>query len=160
MALKKPVDFDQLYPGRFVKAGDLIGKKATVTIADIDLDELEGDAGKKVKGVISFKETPKQLVLNKTNGICIKAMFGKKLSDWIGKKITLFPGQWNGEDAIRIWGSPEIPKDMDVQIQLPRKKPFKMTMHRVVVEKGDANGGLPDVPSSDDEARAALELTQ
>jgi len=129
--LKKPVDFDQLYPGRFIKAGDLTGKQVTVTITDIALDELEGDAGKKVKGIISFKESPKQLCLNKTNGLCLRAMFGRKLSDWVGKRVTLFPSSWNGEDCIRIWGSPDIERDEEIVVQLPRKKPTKMTMHKV-----------------------------
>lgn len=131
MGLKKPVDFDELYPGRFLKAGELQGKQATLTITSVDLDELEGDNGKKIKGVISFDKTPKQLCLNKTNGICIRAMFGRKLADWVGKRITLFPSTWNGDDCIRIWGSPDIEQDEEITVQLPRKRPIKMTMHRV-----------------------------
>ena len=130
-ALKKPVDFDELYPGRFLKAGELQGKRVTLTIASVDLDELEGDQGKKIKGVISFRETPKQVALNKTNGICLRAMFGRKLADWEGKRVTLFTGNWNGEECIRVWGSPDIGKDEEVTVQLPRKKPMKMTMHKV-----------------------------
>ena len=129
--MKKPVDFDELYPGRFLKAGELQGKQVTLAISSVDLDELEGDAGKKIKGVISFEKTPKQLCLNKTNGICIRSMFGRKLADWVGKRITLFPSQWNGDDCIRIWGSPDIDKDEDITVQLPRKRPTKMTMHTV-----------------------------
>lgn len=129
--LKKPVDWDELYPGRFIKAGELHGKKVTLTITSVDLDELEGEQGKKVKGIISFKETPKQLPLNKTNGICLKAMFGRKLSDWENKRITIFTDKWNGEDAVRMWGSPDIAQNAEVVIQLPRKKPTKMTMHKM-----------------------------
>lgn len=133
MALAKPVDFDQLYPARFLKAGELLGKKVTLTINSVDLEELEGDTGKKIKGIISFKETSKQLALNKTNGICLRAMFGRKVPDWEGHRVTLYPGQWNGEDCIRIFGSPDIAKDEEVTITLPRKKPTKMTMHKVDV---------------------------
>lgn len=143
--LKKPVDWDELYPGRFLKAGELQGKKVSLTISDIDLDELEGDQGKKVKGIVSFKETTKQIPLNKTNGICIRAMFGRKLMDWVGKRVTLFEGQWNGEPCIRIWGSPDITRDEDVMVTLPRKKPIKMTLHRVV--KGGADQRQPEPPS-------------
>lgn len=128
---KKPVDFDELYPGRFIKAGELKGKQVTLTIADVDIDELEGDKGKQMKGIISFKETQKQLVLNKTNGLCIRAMFGRKLFDWAGKRLTIFPGKWGQDDAIRIWGSPDIALDAEVIVTLPRKKPFPMTMHKV-----------------------------
>lgn len=147
-SLKKPVDWDELYPGRFLKAGELQGKKVTLTITSIDLHELEGDDGKKVKGVISFKETPKQVALNKTNGICLRAMFGRKLVDWEGKRVTLFQGTWNGEDCLRIWGSPDIARDEEIVIQLPRKKPTKMVMHRVGATGGAKGNGAKLAPAS------------
>lgn len=127
----KPVDFDQLYPGRFIKAGELLGKKVTVTISDVDLEGLMGEDGKeKAKAIISFKESEKKLVACKTNGLCIKEMFGKKVSEWVGKRITLFPDTWNGEPCIRVWGSPDIEDDFDVTVSLPRRRPFVKTMHR------------------------------
>lgn len=130
--LPKPVDFDQLYPGRFIKAGELLGKKVTLTIAEVDLEELVGEDGKpKAKAVIGFAETPKRLVACKTNGICLREMFGKSLADWVGRRVTIFPDTWNGEPCIRIWGSPDIDADKEVQITLPRRRPFKKTMHRV-----------------------------
>jgi len=138
-----PTDWDQLYPGRFMKAGEFQGKKPTLTITAVKLDELEGNKGKQVKGIISFKETEKALALNRTNGICIKAMFGKKVQEWVGKRITLFAGTWNGEDCIRVWGSPDIPAEFNAKVELPRKRPFDMTMHKVV------KGGPQSVPSND-----------
>jgi hypothetical protein len=149
--LPKPTDFDQLYPGRFLKAGDLAGKKVTVTIKDINLDRLESTDGKKTKGILELVETDRQVVLNKTNGLCIRAMFGRKLADWAGKRITLFAGSFNGEDCIRIWGSPELEKDMDVVIELPRKKPTRMTMHRVNGAKPAATAASSREPGQDDE---------
>ncbi len=143
--LPKPVDWDQLYPGRFLKAGEFMGRKVTLTIADVELDELEGNTGKKVKGIISFRETTRQLALNRTNGICLKAMFGRKLAEWAGKRVTLFPGNWNGEECIRVWGSPDIAKDEEIVIDLPRKKPQKMVMHKVV------KGGVAEKPAIDRE---------
>lgn len=127
----KPVDWDQLYPGRFIKTGDLQGKNVTLKIASVDLDELEGETGKKVKGIITFDKTDKQLALNKTNGICLKEMFGKKVQGWVGKRVTLMPALWNGEDCIRIFGSPDIEADKEITVSLPRKRPMKMTMHKV-----------------------------
>lgn len=126
----KPVDWDELYPGRFIKAGEFKGKKPTLTIKDVDTELLAGDDGKeKLKGVISFVETPKQLPLNKTNGICLKAMFGRKVQEWVGKRVTLFAGMWNNEEATRIWGSPDLKEELAVEVKLPRKKPIAMTMH-------------------------------
>jgi hypothetical protein len=133
--LPKPTNYDQLYPGRFLKAGELLGKKVTLTIADVDLEELVGDTGKpQVKCIVSFKETPKKLVACKTNGICLKEMFGKVLSDWIGKRVTLFEDSWNGEPATRVWGSPDIAEEVEVTVTLPRRRPFKKTLHKVVAK--------------------------
>lgn len=127
----KPVDWDELYPGRFLKASDFKGKNVTLKIKEVNLEELEGDKGKQIKGVISFEKTDKQLALNKTNGICIKSMFGKKVQEWVGKRITLFASVWNGDDCIRIFGSPDIEATNEITVQLPRKRPIAMTMHKV-----------------------------
>lgn len=129
-----PVDWDQLYPGRFIKAGEFQGKRPVYTIAKVKLHELEGDKGPQVKGVIYFREIEKQWALNKTNGICLKAMFGRNLADWAGKRVQLFAGQWDGDDCIRVWGSPDVEKDFEVDVALPRKRPFKMTMHRTLTK--------------------------
>ncbi len=133
--LPKPVDFDQLYPGRFLKSGELLGKKVTVTIADVAIDELEGDDGKKkIHGIIYLQGKDKQIALNKTNGLCLRGMFGRKLSDWIGKRVVIYQDKtrFGAEtvDCIRIWGSPDIERDIDVKITLPRRRPFDMTMHK------------------------------
>ena len=150
--LPKPVDFDQLYPGRFLKAGELLGKKVTLTITSVDVEELEGEGGKKIKATLAFKETEKQMVMCKTNGLSIKAMFGKTLAGWVGKRVTIFPDTWNGEPCIRVWGSPDLEGDLEVEVALPRRRPFKKTMHRVMTGGGRAvtattesrNGAPPD----------------
>lgn len=155
--LPKPTVYDQLYPGRFIKAGELLGKKVTLTIEDVDLEELQGDDGKKAaKCIVSFKETPKKLVACKTNGVCMREMFGKQLADWVGKRITIFEDTWNNEPATRIWGSHDIQKDFEVEISLPRRRPFKKTMHAMTKGGGKAqqNGAagvaatLPDLKKS------------
>lgn len=131
MNAKKPADWDELYPGRFLKAGELGDRKVTLTIASVDTEELEGDKGKKVKGIIAFERTPRQLALNRTNGVCLREMFGRKLDAWPGKRVTLFAAEWNGEPCIRVWGSPDITSDMSIEVALPRRKPTKMVMHAV-----------------------------
>lgn len=128
----KPSHFDQLYAGRFLRAGELLGKKVTLTISDYDREALTGEDGQaKPRAILSFKESDRQLVSCRTNGLCIRAMFGSNLPDWIGKRITIFEGQWNGEPCIRVWGSPDIQEDMDVAITLPRRRPFNMTLHAI-----------------------------
>lgn len=136
---KDPVDWDQLYPGRFLKAGEFQGKKPTLTITAVKLDELEGTKGKQIKGIIHFREVDRALALNRTNGVCIRAMFGKHLPDWIGKRVTLYAAPYEGDVAIRVWGSPDIPADFDAKIELPRKRPFTMKMTKVLPpQKGAA----------------------
>lgn len=130
-ALPVPVDWDELYPGRFIKASDFKGKKVTMRIASVKIEELIGDKGPQVKGVMGFEKTEKQLALNKTNGICLKEMFGKKVQEWVGHRVTLFASIWNGEECVRVWGSPELAADVGVTIALPRKRPFEMVMHKV-----------------------------
>ena len=150
--LKKPVDYDELYPGRFLKASDLKGRKFTLTIASVDLYELEGEKGPKVKGVIAFKETPKLITLNRINGLCLKGMFGRLVQEWAGKRITVFPstvqeaGLMKGDPCIRIWGSPEIAHDLEISIRLAKRKAYTMTMHKVV-KAAEGNAGRE--PGSD-----------
>lgn len=158
--IENPVDWDELYPGRFIKAGDFKGKKTTLRIAHVHVEELVGDKGPQMKGIIKFERTDKQLALNKTNGICLKAMFGRRIPDWVGKRVTLYGAPYEGELAIRIWGSPDISEDRQVTIALPRKRPFEMTMHAV---KSSAETAAPkpvespSPPAGDDGSTEDLE---
>ena len=134
------MDYDQLFPGRFMKAGEFRGRDVTLTISVIELEDLPQDGGKnKTKGIIGFKETKKGLVLNRTNGECLKALFGRDTDAWIGKRVTLFPSEWNGEPAIRVKGSPELTKPMAIEVKLPKRRPIPM----VLVPTGKANGKAP-----------------
>lgn len=138
MAEKEAVqDFDELYPGRFIKSGDLKGKDWTLTIARVYREELEG-AKKERKGVLAFQETQKELVLNRTNGECIKAMFGRSLPGWIGKRITIYPAKIQSEmadQAIRLRGSPDIEHDVTFTLSLARKKPRPVTLKKTATGK-------------------------
>jgi hypothetical protein len=143
--MPKPTNYDELYPGRFLKAGLFKGKKVTLTIKDVDLEELEDNTGKpKAKAILSFVERPMELVMCKTNGLCIRAMFGKELANWKGKRITFFPGQWNGEECVRVWGSPDIKQEQTVQVELPRRKPFPMVMHAIKEGPAAVSSASPD----------------
>jgi hypothetical protein len=144
--MQKLVDYDQLYPGRFIKAGDFQGKDVTLTIANIEVEELAQDkGGDKPKGVLSFKETKKKLVLNRTNGECIKGMFGRTLANWIGKRVTFYPAPWNGEIAVRVKGSPDLEAPVAVEVRLPRKRPTTTTM-QVTGKSNGANGHAKPAP--------------
>ena len=147
--LKKPNTYDDLYPGRFLKAGNFNGKKVTLTVSDYRREELEGEKGKEIKAIVSFKETEKELVACKTNGLCLRSMFGNLLPDWVGKKVILFPSTWAGKPAIRVWGSPDIAEEITVTVKLQKRKPFKLVMHTNANGDSAAAPGIVNDPDDD-----------
>lgn len=149
------MDFDQLFPGRFLKSGLFQGKDVTLVIANVRTEELPDDkGGKKVKGIISFVGKTLELVLNRTNGESIKAMFGRKTEKWIGKRVTFWPAPYTdnmtGEvsTAIRVRGSPDIDGNITFELKLARKKAAPVTLLKTTV-------GAPTHPPAPEEVRAA-----
>ena len=149
------MDFDLLYPGRFLKSGEFKGRDVTLTMTGVELEDLPQDkGGDKARGIISFRETKKKLVLNRTNGEALKALFGRETDDWIDKKVTLYPAPYEGDETcIRVRGAPHLTKPLTFELKLPRKKPISVTL----IPTGK-NGKKPvvgedvDPPLSDDEA--------
>lgn len=123
------MNYDQLFPSRFLKAGDFAGKAVTLTVKDVYHEEIENDRGATdTKAIMSFFETKRELVLIKTNAQLIKAMFGPETDDWRGHKITFHPerdpsGLSDSGFCIRVKGSPELDKPINVQVKLPRRRP-------------------------------------
>lgn len=135
------MDYDLLFPGRFLKSGQFKGREITLTIHAVRVEELPQENGKpRGRGVLSFVETKMELVLNRTNGECIKAMFGRETDAWLGKRVTFFPAKIEAfgahEQAIRVRGSPDIAKDIAVEVQLPRRKPVRVTLKRIAKANG------------------------
>jgi hypothetical protein len=144
------MDFDLLYPKRFMKAGMFGGRDVTLTISKIHKEVLEGDKGPKNEAVVSFVERPQQLTLNVTNGHCLKAMFGRETDAWIGKRVTLYPLEYKSEHsdlAIRVRGSPDIASPVTFTLKLARKKSREVTL---VVTKAGSRQAAP-VPTPADE---------
>jgi hypothetical protein len=128
MALKG-LDYDALFPGRFIKAGDLKGKDVTLQIATVRIEALPQDkGGEKVKGIVSFAGAKKEWVLNRTNGECLKAMFGRDTGEWVGKHVTLYPAPVNGDIGIRVRGSTDLKEPIEFELKLARKAPRKVRM--------------------------------
>lgn len=127
--------FAQLISGRFVTADLLEGQDRTVTIKSVELEALPTEkGGEETKGVVSFNETDRGLVLNRTNAEALRAMFGAKLALWVGKRITLYPTTTRrGPETvpcIRVRGSPDLAQDMTFELRLPRKRPEKVTLKK------------------------------
>lgn len=123
----------KMFVGDYIAAVEFDGKTPTMKIKSVDLVKLEDDDGRqKDKGVIFFEQTDRGWVLCKTNAICLAAMFGDDTNGWIGKRVTLHAVDVQvGRErmpGIRVKGSPDIKAPLDVEIRLPKKKPFTMRM--------------------------------
>jgi len=135
--VRRPALYDEMFPGRFLRAGLFDGKTRTLTITDVVIEELPTDKGEmQTKGILHFEQTNMQLSLNKTNGTCLKAMFGNQVKNWVGKRVTFCSEKdkfgKDTVDAIRIKGSPDIDQDIDVEIRMPKKKPKMRRLTKTV----------------------------
>ena len=130
--MNAPTHFDQLYPGRFLKAGD-VSEKPTLTIRTIEMEDLVTEKGPKTSAIVLFREDKRGLVLNKTNGYLLRAMFGADLSVWIGKRVVLHRDdavQFGREvvSAVRVFGSPDIAADVTTEYKHPKKKAVQVVL--------------------------------
>jgi hypothetical protein len=93
---------DQLYPSRFLRCSDLNGRPMRVTIEGLKREDIGGEP----KVILTFTNSTKALILNKTNGKAIAKAIGPETGTWRGKSIILVPSQvdFRGDivDAIRI----------------------------------------------------------
>lgn len=141
------MDYETLFPGRFIKSVDLKGKDVTLAIKAIRSEDIDG----KPKAIISFDGTKKELVVNRTNAEALKLMFGRETDDWIGKRVTIFPATiadpFNGGNttAIRVRGSPSLTKAASATIQRGRKT-IKVSVTPTGKPGAKANGKKPPEP--------------
>jgi hypothetical protein len=98
------MDVRLLFPNLYFSAADLRGQDTPLTITRLQVDELKSsDGSSQRKPVLYFAEAEaraaavgnharqKRLVLNKTNMRTIAGMYGFEATDWIGKRIVLYP---------------------------------------------------------------------
>jgi len=118
---------DQLFPGEYVKAGEFNGKPVTLTIKEVARKPIsDGLGGEEPAVVATFEDTEKKLILNKTNAVCLRAMFGEDSDEWAGHAVTLHPvndesGLSDSGHCIRVKGSPELDKQVKFQARLGRR---------------------------------------
>ena len=148
-----PDTYSELYPGRFLKADMFKGKKVQLTIKDINIEELIGENNKKdPKVIVSFVERPLEYVMPKTNGFCLKRMFGDDPHSWIGKRVVWYPTKTKfgreDVDCLRIWGSPDIKEDMEITVPQGRKKRWETVMH--ATKAASTNGSTPAAANAPD----------
>lgn len=154
---KIPTSYDELFPGRFLHAHEVLNKP-TYTIKAVTIETLPTEKGEKDTGLVWFRETPKGLVLNKTNGQCLKHMFGRVLTEWVGRRVVLMCDdnvQLGRErvSGVRIYGSPDIEGDTQCEIKHPKKK---SRMHALkCTAKGAPKPPKPDPVDAAEDARVS-----
>lgn len=81
-----------LHPSDYIAAVECKGRDVALTIAGIEREDLQIRGGKKErKPVMTFRETKKKLVLNKTNASVIADLHGTEAEGWVGKRIVIYP---------------------------------------------------------------------
>lgn len=97
---------NDVFPSMYLKAADLPEEGSQAfTIESVEVEEIGMNKDK--KPVISFSDSDKTFVCNKTNWGTITKLFGTDESDnWTGKKINLYRAEveFGGEmvEAIRV----------------------------------------------------------
>ena len=75
----------------YLKADDLGGKEWKLKIEKVEREMLSLPGKPKTATAVAyFEKAKKPLILNTTNLRTIKNMYGKRVADWSGKKITLY----------------------------------------------------------------------
>src|SRR5277367_6620371 len=99
----------ELYPSKYLSAGDLDDDGIIVTIRSIDVEKMRDGTD---KPVLYFDEIEKGLALNKTNAKTIEKMYGDDTDNWEDERITLFPSEvvFNGENVACIRVKAKKPK--------------------------------------------------
>jgi len=101
-----------VFPSKYLKAEDLLGKSVTVTIEAAPFEKLKNPADGREQGktVLYFVGGKKCFPLNLTNWQSCSEICGEDTDDWAGHRIVLYPAktQMGGKivDCIRI-KSPE-----------------------------------------------------
>lgn len=168
---KDDYDYDEMFPGRFLKAIDFKDREVTLKITGIDDEEMPDKKGtiiKKgerftVKYLLSLARadgTPveKMICLNKTNATCLKGMFGRKTKNWVGKRVTFYPAVVDAfgeqQPAIRVRGSPDISEDMTFEAKIGRSdRTIRMKRTGAAPAKGNGKPAAsppPRAPDRDD----------
>lgn len=113
------------FSSKHLDSGDFAeGQKAAikiVAVGDGDTDETDGEK----KMLITFQpgqefaKTCKKTtwLCSKTIGYCLADMFGDDDSAWIGKVIVVYSAKIRDGEAVRVWGSPQIDREIPVKVR-------------------------------------------
>jgi len=93
----------QAYPTKFLSAADIEDLEGPVVMGEVVMEDMNDGSR---KPVLYFQNLDKGLVLNKTNGNTISAVYGDDTDEWAGHKVQLIsvPVEFQGKmvDGIRV----------------------------------------------------------
>lgn len=136
----------QFFNGKHFESGDIAdGTKPTIKIVAIgacDPEETGGEQkmmvtfapGEELKRAWANEKGTDGKPKNKTTWICAKtigyqleAMFGKDPAAWKGKVVNVCVADVRGEPAVRIYGSPQIDREIVIKVRdFGGKRTWKM----------------------------------
>jgi len=125
--MNKPTTIDELFPSPYLKHDDIGDQDMALTISNYDFEAIGVDQPE-MKGVLYFEETDKKLVLNKTNAGTISEIYGKEITQWVGKPIALYKTEVSFAGRT-VWGvrvrknPPTKPQPAQVQQEAPQSPP-------------------------------------
>jgi hypothetical protein len=98
-------NINDAFPSNYLKASDLQGREAVVTIDRVEFEAVGRE--REMKAVVYFQGKQKGIVLNKTNAKKIIEISGSAITEeWPGTQIKIYPTEteFGGEtvDCIRI----------------------------------------------------------
>jgi hypothetical protein len=129
--------------GEYLAASEFGGKSCTAQIADSNIVAAEDDNGHACEKQIiilvraqGFSEPPwgskRSAIVNESNRQLLERMFGSDPNAIIGKRVTLFPTKTKLKgapvDCWRVAGSPDLDRDIQTTIHLPRRKPIEVKL--------------------------------
>lgn len=134
MSDEKPeFNYDDLFPERWLHAEDLAGMNVTLTMSAAYEEVLRLPDGSNDRcGILSFEKTKREYVLNKTNAMVLRELWGKKSGGWVGHQITIAPvpdpsGKSRSGKKILFIGSPDLAKDTKVNQPQNKTRIIKKT---------------------------------
>jgi hypothetical protein len=106
------LSINDFFPSPWLKADDIPDDEDLVfTVQSLDWEAIGFE--KESKPVMTFNETSKKLVLNKTNGKTLESLFGKNVTNFFGKKISLYKKlvEFQGKASMGVRIRPEAPNN-------------------------------------------------
>ena len=95
---------NDMFPSKYLKASDVGDTDLELTIIAVDEETIGQGSDADIKSVVYFSETPKGLVLNKTNARAIASLYGDESDDWTDNKIRLYATEvdFKGEQMLAL----------------------------------------------------------